>query len=298
MNEHDDSPFKIRLDEEDTLEDSMYDEKPDGKPGKRSVERPDRKFDDTSEEGLKKLNRRVTILAVVIPVITIIMLAFVYMNIDKKVFDISNKGDNRVQDISNSLESSLSAESSKLKEMLDTETLDMKNKSNSLAKKIDANVAVLKKLSRETAALTKAGQETKAVEKSVSDMNKKMAAVEADLKKAKAEIEAFHAEAVEKIAKLDDMMGNTFEVLQKLKTDMVLLKENQNDQVDQQALKSALDKQQKEYRQGLQEIKNELSGKINNLKKSGSSIKAPPVQKPVEERGIETNTLEEQDISG
>lgn len=263
MDENDYSRFKINLDDDD--EDAVS-QPPSPAPS----------ADDASR--LDKLNRRITIIAVAVPLCMIVLLVFAYMDIRKNVADMQTAGMANFGKLSHDLEKSLSdlsEKSAKLKTMIETETRSFEKKTELFSKKLNENASRIKDLNRSIGALKKSGK-SKASQKEfdsrIAAVKKQISTLESGLSALKSQRKDLRSEMRAELDRIQDTVGTTFDVLQKLKTDMVALSENQT---DKQTLDDALDKFHEKYRHELEVVVETFENRLAKIEASRPEATTP-----------------------
>ncbi len=256
---------------------------------------------------IDKLNRKITTIAVAIPLLTVILFIFAYVDINKNVTDIHATGMANFKKLSHDLEKSLSdlsTKSAKLKEMVETETSAFEKKTNLFSEKLNKNAAGINSLDNKISALKKADEsktDLKDFQSYVSKMEKQISSFKSDLTSMKNERKAFRSEMEAELLKLQDTLGNMFEVLQKLKIDMVSLSENQ---VDKETLNNALQRQHEKYRHELEVVSEKFEKQLSEIPEPSLQSIKPDSTKPEQikseqiKSGPAESNLIEKDISG
>ena len=294
MDEKDSSRFKVRFDD-DTEEDA-----------ERRATSPQIPAGSDSLR-IDKLSHRITIIAVAVPLLTIILMVFAYIDINKNVTDIHATGMANFKKLSHDLEKSLSdlsTKSAKLKEMVETETSAFEKKTDLFSGKLNKNATGIKNLDKKIIALKKADKsktDLKDFQSYISKMKKQISSLKSDLTSMKSERKAFRSEMEAELLKLQDTLGNIFEVLQKLKIDMVSLSENQ---VDKEALDNALQRQYEKYRHELEVVSEKFEKQLSEVPKPSPESTRPKQIKPKQIKPEQIkpaptkSNLIEKDISG
>jgi chromosome segregation ATPase len=291
MEEKDNTPFRIRFDD-DTAEEA---ENREGPPLPFSHDgRLDAADDSLS---ITRLSRRVTIIAVLMPLVTVGLVVFAYVNINKNLASSTAEGMANYKQLSQDLEKSLSdlsVKSEALKDAVDTETRSFEKKTDLFTKSLNKNAAEIKNLNKQISALKTTDEskiDKKELQTSVSRLDNKIEALKSELASMTSDQRGFKLEMKKELEALQDAHGALFEVLQKLKVDMVSLSESQ---ITEDKLDNALQRQNEKYKHALEVVSEKFEhrlSEVENIQKHS--------QQPVKPQNTPDNSnLTETDLSG
>lgn len=287
MEEKDNSRFKVRFDD-DTAEEAV----------RRKTPPPIfTEFTDDEIPKIDRLNRRITIIAVAIPIVTIILFVFAYISINKNVANSTAAGMENFKTLSQDLEKSLSdlsLKSKKLKETVETETSTFEKKTDLFTKSLNKNAAAIKNLDKKIKGLKETDKskiDKKELQSYVSRMEKKISSLKSELEALKSDKDAFRSEIKKELGMVQDTAGTIFNVLQKLKVDMLSLSESQ---ITKEKLDNALQRQHEKYSHALEVVSEKFEGRLSEVDKSqAGSPKPDKIQ-----TSPDKSSLTETDISG
>jgi DNA repair exonuclease SbcCD ATPase subunit len=262
--EEDNGQFKMRLD--DDMEDLEVTSIP------ASVD----------EMRLEKINTRVTIISILIPVLIAIVLVIAYLDIKKRVVRTEDEGSMSFQNLSADLESrfsSLSLRQAKLEEQMN----GLSDRNNKALARIEVN---LKKLDETTKALPK---NLTAKE----DLKAAMAGVEKKVNNIAGELEESQGQLSASIEKWNSEMAQLRTALTEAESQLTGLTDKtasiEKAKMDKPAMELAMGVEAIKIKQALKSTIDELSGKLNRLEKRVESLKnqsAPPRPSPAPVPGI------------
>jgi len=291
MEEKDNTPFRIRFDD-DTAEEA------ENRKGPPLAFSHDERLDPEDDSlSMAQLSRRVTTIAILIPVVTILLLVFAYVNINKNLASSTAEGMANYKQLSQDLEKSLSDLSikcEKLKDAVDTETRSFEKKTDLFTKSLNKNAAEIKNLNKEISALKttdKSKIDKKELQASVSKLENKITGLKSELDSMTSDQHGFKLEMKKELDALQDAHGALFEVLQKLKVDMVSLSESQ---ITEDKLDNALQRQNEKYKHALEVVSEKFENRLSEVENIQKNS-----QQPVKPRNAPDNsTLTETDLSG
>jgi chromosome segregation ATPase len=255
MNEEKSSGFKIRFDEET--------EEPASQP-------------EVKDLRVEKLNRKVTIITIIIPILTIVILGVTYVGIKKRVDNMQDTGTTKVQNLSEGLDSKFSALSLQYAKLEET-----------LGKKIEATETALVSLKdalnraeKSIKAINAAKAEKKEVDGAIAKIDEAIAPLRKDLESSSSEIKNLELTFTNQLAPIAETVTTTTEALNKLKKDIAAFSSNT---IDDKKLGSALQNERKNYQQKLSQLTANfedkilsLENKITELEKIIELSEAPP----------------------
>jgi len=269
--------FKIRFDDE-----GPFDAKSPEPPLQEKVE----------NLRLKKLNRRINLLAVLVPCLLALILIFGYFDIRKKFDNIHISGSSDVQALSKDLDSkfsSLSIRQAKIEALLNEKISAMEK----TAARLEQNLEQTEKALSSVRSSTPDKQELAGV---IAEIDKTLAPIHTDLKKLSSEIKKIASEAKSLQDKFDKESGKLATAVSSLQKDIGTLKTDTaalaSTRVDKKTFDLASRHEEKYYQQKLNDLEKSLSEKIVALrtqlkaledkqKKSASVGATPAAQPPV-----------------
>lgn len=287
MEEKDNSRFKVRF-EDDTVEEAVRRKTP-----------PPIFTECTDDESPKidKLNRRITIIAVAIPIVTIILFVFAYVSINKNVANSTAAGMENFKTLSQDLEKSLSdlsIKSEKLKVALETETGAFEKRTDVFTKSLNKNAAAIKNLDKQINSLKKIDKskiDKKELQSHTAKMEKKITSLKSEFESLRSDGNALRSEMKKELGMVQDTAGTIFNVLQKLKVDMVSLSESQ---ITKEKLDNALQRQQEKYSHALEVVSEKFEKRLSEVDKSQAGSSKPDKIQTAPDK----SSLTETDISG
>jgi chromosome segregation ATPase len=284
MEEKDNSRFKIRFDD-DTAEEAER---------RKAVSLSSI---DNDVPQIDILSRRVTMIGVAIPVVVIILFVFAYVSINKNVANSTAAGMENYRKLSQDLEKSLSdlsIKSEKLKETVEIETSSFEKKTDLFTKSLNKNAAAIKGLDKQIKGLKETDKSKigkKEFRSYTVKMEKEIKSLKSELESLRSDRKALRAEMKKEIEILQDTLGTIFEVLQKLKVDMVSLSESQ---INKEKLDNALQRQHEKYSHALEVVTEKFDKQLSEIRKSQTESPKPDKVQPVPDK----SNLTETDISG
>lgn len=287
MEEKDNSRFKVRFDD-DTAEEAV----------RRKTPPPIfTEFTDDEIPKIEKLNRRITIIAVAIPIVTIILFVFAYVSINKNVANSTAAGMENFKTLSQDLEKSLSdlsLKSEKLKETVETETSTFEKKTDLFTKSLNKNAAAIKNLDKQINSLKKIDKskvDKKELQSYTAKMEQEITSLKSELKSLRSDRNVLRSEMIKEIEMVQDTAGTIFNVLQKLKVDMVALSESQ---ITKERLDNALQRQHEKYSHALEVVSEKFEKRLSEVNKSQAGSPKPDKIQTAPDK----SSLTETDISG
>jgi len=281
MEEKDNSRFSVRFDD-DTAEEAV----------RRKTPPPIfTEFTDDEIPKIDKLNRRITIIAVAIPVVTIILFVFAYVSINTAAGMENFK--TLSQDLEKSL-SDLSTKSEKLKETVETETSTFEKKTDLFTKSLNKNAAAIKNLDKQINSLKKIDKskvDKKELQSYTAKMEQEITSLKSELKSLRSDRNVLRSEMIKEIEMVQDTAGTIFNVLQKLKVDMVSLSESQ---ITKEKLDNALQRQHEKYSHALEVVSEKFEKRLSEVNKSQAGSPKPDKIQTAPDK----SSLTETDISG
>ncbi len=228
MSEENSSDFKIRIDEESTNSDFQ---------------------DEIRELRLEKLNKRVTIISILIPCLIAIVIAFAYLDLRKRVMINQDTGAETIHKISRDFDARL---------------YEITTKYNELENTLATRAAALEKnFSSLKLRLYKADNRVKKLTSSKADKKDQDAAL-ADLKKVISQITALDKTFNQKLDELADSIQKTSNDLTKIHADISTLITNK---IDRKVFDQKLQKEQQLHQQELNQIKTDLNSQLSAIQK-------------------------------
>lgn len=225
------------------------------------------------EMRLEKINTRVTIISIMIPVLIAIVLVIAYLDIKKRVVQTEDEGSMSFQNLSADLESrfsSLSLRQASLEEKL-TSLVDRNEQSL-------ARIEVkLKKLEETTQALPGSLAAKKDLKAAVAAVEKKMNNITDGFEESQGQlstsVEQWRAELVQLRAALAEADLKLTNISEKVTT-------VEAEKMDKPAMELALSLEGLKIKQALKSSIDELSGRLNLLEKEMKSLKSQPAHPP------------------
>lgn len=225
------------------------------------------------EMRLEKINTRVTIITIMIPVLIAIVLVIAYLDIKKRVVQTEDEGSMSFQNLSADMESrfsSLSLRQARLEEQL-TSLVDRNEKAL-------ARIEVkLKKLEETTQALPSDLAAKKDLKAVVADVEKKLNNIADGFEESQGRlttsVEQWRAEVVQLRAALTEADLKLTNVSEKVAT-------LEAEKMDKPAMELALSLEGLKIKQSLKSSIDELSGRLNLLEKEMKSLKSEPAMPP------------------
>ncbi len=263
MQENDSARFKIRLDEDEI----------------EPIE-PQKEATEKAGNHIRKVNRRITILALLLLVFTGLVAGLGYYDLKQKLAALQNSGQTDVEKLSSQLSASISAlsqqgeqlkeESAKLNERLGKEIEAVTKQINSLSKKLEKESTEMRSVAAEAV-------DKKSLNAAAAELNKKIESIHNSLQAGTGEIKALD----EKLAR---ELGVFTQRIRVLDSENDRLQKELNDQaknrIDQGTLKAALEKQQAQYREELQKLSQSLESKIRTMDRKSEPAPVPATKPP------------------
>jgi len=250
MTEKKSSKFKMRVDDEN----------------------PDLQLRDGADGSrLEKLNKRITLISILIPCLMGAILFAAYFNIKTHLSNVNTTGTVGVQTLSKELESkfsSLSLREATLEESMENEVGSLEKTTAEVQKSVkEASTAI-----RQIRSARKADNQKTA--NAIEKMEKTLASMSKNLDKISSELKSLDQALTKKMKNFSEAGKND---LAKIQSDIAALK---TAKVDQNDVNSALKDQQKIYQLALRQLTSNLEDKIIHLEKKLKKLeKVPPSSK-------------------
>jgi len=255
------------------------------------------------EGRIEKLSHRITLVAILIPVLIVVILVLAYLDLTKRVASFQDTGSTEVQALAKSLAdrfSSLSVKQAKIEEAHDgisasLKTTAEKYSSASLkttAEKYSRDLKGLEaRLQKSVDHLGQTKTDKKALDSAVSGIEKKLGPlrkslppIRSNLQKVSSGLDTLNknfskelkhlngslADFNELLADLNNRLDQTTDHLVKLQAEISALSAGK---IDQSALQLALDEEKKIYRQMMSLITKNIEGKLDALTEELKAIK-------------------------
>jgi len=266
------SKFKIRAADEDRLADSLL-------------------TDQIEYQRFEKLNQRVTIITLLIPILIGIMIFIGYRNIKEMVSQTQDTGAKELTSLAQSLESTISnisIKQAKLEETFAGKLTDLEKMEATVRdsiKKMEATIqGSIKKNEASLAEIQSGKADKKDVAGEVSGMDNKLAVVQKDLKTS---LEKMHADIKSVEKKLSDEFAKSFETVNKVTTSVAECQADigllSAEKADKKATEMALKNQEKRLQDQTSQLLRSLESKmealntsIAELEKIKSALEKPP----------------------
>ena len=271
------SKFKIQAADEDRLADSLL-------------------TDQIEYRRFEKLNQRVTVITILIPILIGIVIFLGYRNIKEMVSQTQDLGAKELTSLSQSLESNISnisIKQAKLEETLAGKIADLEKMEATVQgsiKKMEASVQSSIKKTESSLAEIQAGKaDKKDIAGEISGIDNKLAVVQKDLKTG---LEKMHADIKSLEKKVSDEFAKSFESVNKVTTSVaecqadigLLSAEKADKKATEMALKNQEKRLQDQTSQQLRTLESKmdsLTAGIRELEKNKSAMeKNPPPPAP------------------
>ena len=246
----------------------------------RSDDNPEAQFqEDNQELKLDKLNRRITLITILIPCLIGGILFLAYRDIQTRVGQVSDTGTSKVRTLSKDLESQFSALSEKHAKL----KVDFTQKSSSLEK----TTASLQKNLQEAATAIKyiraaRKSDNQKISNAVNAINKTLetlAPLPRNLETMASDIQRYDQNLSKELGSFSQSLEGIRNNLIKIQADIISLA---SAKTDNKAFELALKNQQKIYQLALRQAKGDLDKKIasleSNIKRIGQ-VETPPSKK-------------------
>jgi DNA repair exonuclease SbcCD ATPase subunit len=305
------SKFKIRTADEGPAEGSLADPLVD------SV-----LTEQIEHQRFEKLNQRVTIITILIPILIGIMIFFGYWNIRQMVSQTQDMGAKELTSLAQNLESTisnLSIKQAKLEETLASKLADqekMEAAVHASIKKIEATVHdsikkvettvqnSINKTETSLAEIQAAKADKKEVEAGISGMDGKLAVVQKDLKtgldKFHADIKALDKKMTDEFAKSFDTVNTVTTRIAECQADISLVSAEKADRKLTDASLKNQEKHQDQISQALRNLESKmeaLSADIKEVERIKSAMeKNPPPTAPKNTIKLDHGTIQEESI--
>lgn len=232
--------------------------------------------DDINAHRFKKLNRRITWLAILLPVLTVLLGVFGYLEIEKRLINKESIGNRELEGLSAEINDRIAALSGRIDETEEhlAQSLSTWQKQTETAIKrlegeLDSAQKALQKIDV-TAAVGAVEQKQEALS---ADINKKLTPLIQRMDAMSEDIKSLDARLSEQLASLSDM---TEKHSAQIKTAQTLSESVKNSQLNREQLDLELLKVKKAYQLQLESEINTLSQKMNTLSKSIEQLESRP----------------------
>ena len=230
---------------------------------------PDSIFMDEFQ-GLKldKLNRRITLITILIPCLIGAIVFLAYRDINTRVGQVSYSGAAKVQTLSKDLEKRFSSLSNTQK--------DLSQKLASLEK---TTTAMQKNLKEATTAIkyirVARRSDNKKISNAINTINKTLTPIPQDLEKIAADIKIVNDKSTKELENFSQSLESINNNLIKIEANLISMA---SAKIDQKTLDTALKKQEEKYQKLLRQTSNDIDKKIVSLERKiqgKKSVKAP-----------------------
>ncbi len=259
MENNDSKSFKIRFDDDESIQ-------------------PPRKEEVSSDLPLKKLNQRLTFISILIPCLIAVIIIIVYIGLNKKISVIQDSGSIKVQSLSKELEeklASLSGNTDQLKEL-------MENQSTQFEKKLSAVSGDLGKNKNSLKQSVDAKANKSDLNKHVAEISAKIEGLKKNISTVSSDIQALDASLNSKMEKelkgLSDTLAAMTSDVNRLKQEISRLSDTG---IDQKKLAYELNLQEKKYKTELRQAIIELEKKISSAGKASVKSTEDPLKTPL-----------------
>jgi len=238
----------------------------------RMDDNPDMHF-QADNQGFKfdKLNRRITLITILIPCLIGAIIFLVYRDINMRVGQVSSSGTTKVKTLSKDLETSFSSLSA-LQKNLSQQLISLEK--NTIA--VDKNLKKASTAIRQIRTARKVDNRKSA--KSIAAINKNLATlapVPEELKNIASDINLVDDKFSKELENLSQSLESIKNNLIKIQADLISMA---SAKIDQKALDTALKNQQATYQQLLRQTINDIENKIASIESKingGKTVKAP-----------------------
>jgi septal ring factor EnvC (AmiA/AmiB activator) len=248
------SKFKIRAADEERLGDSLL-------------------TDQVEDRRFEKLNQRVTIITILIPILIGVIIFLGYLNIKEMVSQTQDMGAKELTSLAQSLESNISnitIKQAMLEETLAGKIAELDKMEASVQgsiKKMEATIQGSIKKTESSLAEMQAGKaDKKDIAEAVSGMDNKLAVLQIDLK---ASLEKLHADIKSIEKKMTDEFAKSFETVNKVTTSVAECQADigllSAEKADKKATEVVLKNQEKRLQDQTNQQFRTLEGKMESL---------------------------------
>jgi len=243
------------------------------------------------EGRIEKLSHRITLVAILIPVLIVVILVLAYLDLTKRVASFQDTGSTEVQALAKSLAdrfSSLSVKQAKIEEAHDGISASLKTTAEKYSRDLKGLEARLQK-SVDHLGQTKTDKKAldsavSGIEKKLGPLRKSLPPIRSNLQKVSSGLDTLNknfskelkhlngslADFNELLADLNNRLDQTTDHLVKLQAEISALSAGK---IDQSALQLALDEEKKIYRQMMSLITKNIEGKLDALTEELKAIK-------------------------
>lgn len=227
---------------------------------------------DNQDLKVDKLNRRLTLITILIPCLIGAIIFLVYRDINTRVGQVSYSGTNKVKTLSKDLEARFSSLSAKYAQL-------QKDHAQQLASLEKTAAAVQKNLKEATTDIryirAARSSDNKKISSAINVINKTLASIPQDLENISAEVKVANDKFSKEMEQYSQSLESVKNNLIKIQADFIALSSSK---IDHKALDLALKNQQKTYQQLLRQRINEIDNKISSLEtiiNAGKTVQTP-----------------------
>lgn len=233
---------------------------------------------------IEKLNHRVTLVSILIPVLIVVILVLAYLDLTKRVISFHDTGTVEVKELSKSLAdrfSSLSVKQAKLEAAQETLMADIQK---AVQQGAEAVKALDKKTTQSIVHLEKTKPGTEAVDRAVADMGKGFEPIHKQLKSIDQEIKALEAHFKRELTLINGSLADFNELLTDIGKRMDGEAQSVNkiraevdrmgaEKLGREQLAAAFEEEKVIYRQMLSLITKNLEGKLDVIREELEGLK-------------------------
>ncbi|MFH2044912.1 MAG: hypothetical protein ABIK92_07180 [Pseudomonadota bacterium] len=251
--------------------------------------RPDSIISEDKQEGksdihIKRLNQKITVILILFPVVTALMIMFIYFNINKKIVGVHNSGSMEVKNLSKTIDSKtaeFSALYSKLEESLEKKISAVNNMERSLKKELDKTVNRIKK--ETTKSVDEIKKEAKNNESkltnSITQISQQINTAQKDIAVVTSKIKNTDNDLSLKISSINQKLNTIENDFAKFRTSIsAAVSEKINSKADKEEIELAIIKEQKRFQYELSELEKNIEQKINTIKRQLYDLEHKPIK--------------------
>jgi len=252
--------------------------------------RPDSIISEDKQEGksdihIKRLNQKITVILILFPVVTALLIMFIYFNINKKIVGVHNSGSMEVKNLSKTIDkktAEFSALYSKLEESLEKKISAVNNMESSLKKELDKTVNRIKK--ETTKSVDEIKKEAKNNESkltnSIAQISQQINTAQKDISAVTSKMQKTDNDLSLKISSINEKLNAIENDFAKFRTSIsASVSEKINSKAGKEEIELAIIKEKKRFQYELSNLEKNIEQKINTIKRQLYDIEQKAVNK-------------------
>ncbi len=229
--------------------------------------------EDKRDNHLERLNRKITLILILFPIVTLLLIIFIYSNINKKIAGVHDSGTTEVQNLSKTIDkktAEFSSLYSKLEDSFEKKISSVEKMGLSLKKELKNTVNEIKKETNDSVYEIKkeAKDNESKITNSIMQINKQLTGTQKDISEISGKIKDAGNDTSLKISSINEKVSRIENDFVKFRTSLnAAISEKINSKADKQEIELAIIKEQKRFQYELSKLEKNIEEKINAIKR-------------------------------